>query len=90
MVQNYSEFVDRIVVLDTDGPILYVGTLAEVRDHVFVLLDADVHDCREGHATKESYLVLASQDGVAINRRKVLVMQRAVISLSLLSDVVDA
>lgn len=79
------------VVLDTATPIVYIGTLVEVTDHVFVLKDADMHDCREGHANKETYAVQMARtfsDRVAVNRRAVVVMRSAVISVSRLSDIV--
>ena len=76
------------VVLDTTLPILYIGTLSEVTDAVFVLDDADMHDCRDGHANKEMYLVDAKSAGLTANRKRVVVMRSAVISVSRLDDVV--
>ena len=80
--------VDEVVVLDTDTPILYVGKLVETTDRAFVLADADMHDCRDGLATKEVYLAEVRTSGVAVNRRRVIVMRSVVISVSLLLDVV--
>ncbi|MFQ5494803.1 MAG: hypothetical protein ACE5EX_05425 [Phycisphaerae bacterium] len=80
------------VVLDTATTIVYIGTLASVTDHTFVLDDADMHDCRDGHATKEVYVsqtTRALEGKVAVNRRRVVVMRSAVISLSRLTDVVQ-
>lgn len=76
------------VVLDTTLPILYIGTLSEVTDAVFVLDDADMHDCRDGHANKEMYLLDAKEAGLAVNRKRVVVMRSAVISVSRLDDLV--
>ncbi len=76
------------VVLDTATPILYVGKLVEATDLVFVLTDADLHDCRDGHANKEMYLTEARESGVAVNRKKIVVMRSIVISVSRLADVV--
>jgi hypothetical protein len=80
--------LDEVVVLDTGTPILYIGKLVEITDSVFVLEDADMHDCRDGHANREKYLVDAQRDGLAVNRRRVLVMRSVVISVSRLADVV--
>ncbi len=76
------------VVVDTATPIVYIGTLAEVHEHALVLTDADMHDCRDGHADKELYLRDTREHGVATNRRRIVVLRSAVISVSRLEDVV--
>lgn len=76
------------VVLDTGTPIVYIGKLTDVTDHVFVLDRADMHDCRDGHAQVEHYVTEAKQDGVTANRRKVVVMRSTVISVSRLKDII--
>ncbi len=76
------------VVLDTGTPIVYIGRLVDLSEHTFVLEQADMHDCREGHLGKEAYLAEASRDVLAVNRRRVIVMRSAVISASRLADIV--
>lgn len=83
-----ERFLNQPVVLDTGGPIVYLGTLLEVTPHEFVLADADMHDVRDGHASKEHYLAEARSEGLTVNRRVVVVMRSAIISVSLLADVV--
>jgi len=83
-----ERFLNQPVVLDTGTPIVYIGTLLEVTPHEFVLSDADMHDCRDGHASKEHYLAEAHEGGLTVNRRNIVVMRSAIISVSLLSDVV--
>lgn len=80
--------INEQVVLDTGTPIIYVGRLIELTDHTFVLELADMHDCRDGHLNKEAYLAEASRDGLAVNRRQVVVVRSAIISVSRLADVV--
>lgn len=80
---------NEVVVLDTASPIVYIGTLVEVAEHTFVLHDADMHDCRDGHANKEQYVAQTRCDEVSVNRKKVIVMRSAVISLSRLEDIVS-
>jgi hypothetical protein len=82
-----TEFVGRRVVLDTAGPILYLGTLRRVTEAGFWLGDADLHDCRDGHATKEEYLADAHRHGLAPNRRRVFVMRSTVLSVTCLEDI---
>jgi hypothetical protein len=85
---NLDALLGRQVVLDLAGPLLYLGTLAAVRGDCLELTDADVHDTREGHHSKEQYVAEACKLGVRPNRRRVLVIGRDVVSISLLSDVV--
>ncbi len=85
----FDTFLSHNVVLDTNGPIVYLGTLTHVDDTGFVLQDADVHDTRDGHATKEVYVNGARAHGISPNRSRVLVMPSAVMSISKLSDVVE-
>ena len=84
-----QSLVGEVVVLDTRTPIVYLGRLVEVNARTFVLEDADMHDCRDGHATKECYLAEVYQEGVTVNRRRVIVMRNVVISVSRLADVVQ-
>lgn len=88
MSDPITKLLNERVVLDTAGSVLYFGTLAEVTDAVFVLTDADLHDCRDGHADKETYTAEIAREGVAINRSRIVVMRGCVMSLSRLADVV--
>jgi hypothetical protein len=83
-----ADLIGRAVVLDTAGSIVYLGMLRSVGPDGFWLDDADVHDCNDGHASKEQYVVESRQNGVRVNRRRVFVLHGAVISLSALEDVV--
>ncbi|MCO6438949.1 MAG: hypothetical protein J5J06_17785 [Phycisphaerae bacterium] len=85
-----SRMIGKPVVLDTGTPIVFIGTLEEIGEHVFVLASADMHDCRDGHANKEHYLADTFQDGVTVNRRRIVVMRNAIISVSLLEDIVTS
>ncbi len=87
MSEPLRDLLNRIVVLDTTLPILYIGTLVDVSDHALVLEYADMYDCRDGHANKEQYLLDAQRDGVAVNRKRIVVMRATVISVSRLEDI---
>lgn len=91
-VPSLEMFVDQRVVLDTPGPMIYIGVLEASDDRGYWLTDADVHDRSDGHSTKEEYvsesLELARGDAVRINRKRVFVERHAVISVSALEDVV--
>lgn len=67
---------------------IYLGTLVEVTPSAFVLVDADVHDSRLGHANPEVYVTEARDNGIVANRRRVVVMRSVVMSVSLMDDVI--
>ena len=83
-----AAILNEMVVLDTGTPIVYLGRLVDLSEHTFVLEQADMHDCRDGHVLKEHYLAESQRDGVTVNRRRVVVMRSAIISMSRLVDVV--
>jgi len=80
--------IGRNVVLDTNGPFVYLGRLVEITEQGFWLEDADVHNRDEGHASKEVYVFEAKQHGIHVNRKRVFVLRAGVVSLSALEDVV--
>ncbi len=85
-------FVGRCIVLDTQGPVVYIGRLEAYDERGYWLTEADVHDRNEGHSTKEKYVndaQLLEREGVRqMNRRRVFVERSAVISISALEDVI--
>lgn len=87
-------FLNQRVVLDTQGPMIYIGTLAGYSDRGYWLADADVHDRSDGHSSKEVYVnevrELERSGTRRTNRRRVFVERHAIISVSALSDVVAA
>lgn len=88
MADPLKRMLNEVIVLDTEAPIVYIGKLVEFTDRVFVLREAEMHDCRDGHANKEVYLAAAHRDGVPVNRREVVVMRSVIISISRLADIV--
>lgn len=80
--------IGRKVVLDTAGPIMFLGTLKEVQADGFWLENADLRDRNEGHVTKESYACEAKLNGIRANRRRLFVAAHVVISASALDDVI--
>lgn len=86
-----TQLVHRRIVLDTAGPMVYIGTLEAADQRGYWLTDADVHDRTEGHSTKEQYICEAAELERAgtrrSNRRRVFVERSAVVSLSALDDI---
>lgn len=85
---SLQELLGHNVVLDTPGQIVYLGRLADLNETGFWLEDADVHDCTEGHAGKEYYVIESAHHGIHVNRRRVFVLRNSVMSVSNMDDVV--
>jgi len=87
-----DRLLNRRVVLDTPGPMVYIGSLEAYDERGYWLADADVHDRSEGHSTKEEYVSRSYELEAAgtrrTNRRRVFVERSFVISVSALEDVV--
>jgi hypothetical protein len=77
----------RVVILDTMGPFIYIGTLSEIHGDVLLLSEADVHDSTDSSSTKEFYIARTRELGVHVNRANVAVHRNHVVSISLLEDV---
>jgi len=81
-----DSLLGREVVMDSAGPMVYLGRLASSDADGFWLEDADVHNGSEGHAPREQYIAESARDGIRINRRRVFVFRHTVISASALKD----
>jgi hypothetical protein len=82
-------FLEKEVVLDTRGAILYLGRLVRVFEHFYELADADVHDVLDGRTSKELYIMEARKHGVKKNRKTVYVRKAEIVSISRLEDVIE-
>jgi esterase/lipase superfamily enzyme len=85
---SISELIGQEVVLDTAGPVTFLGTLKGICPEGFWLENADLRDRVEGHATKERYICEARQRGIRANRQRLFVFSHVVVSMSSLKDVV--
>ena len=88
---SLDQFVGHCVVLDTSGPLIYIGLLEAYDERGYWLTDADVHDRSDGHSTNEKYIHdahrLHRSGARQLNRRRVFVERAAIVSISALDDV---
>lgn len=84
----WSEFVGEKVVIDTPTRYIYLGTLVDLTGDALVLEEVDVHDSEESESTKEVYVMNAAQQGIRVNRKRVVVPEKRVLSISTLDDTV--
>lgn len=89
---SLDDFLGQRVVLDTQGPLVYIGQFVAHDERGYWLRDADVHDRTDGHSDKEKYVndahMLEKAGARHVNRRRVFVQRDAVVSISALEDVV--
>jgi len=67
---SLDQFVGKCIVLDTSGPLVYIGLLEACDERGYWLTDADVHDRSDGHSTKEKYINDAPPAGIARGRAR--------------------
>lgn len=88
---SLDDYLQRRVVLDTHGAMLFIGQLEAVDERGYWLTDADVHDRDEAHSSNEEYVndaCLLERSGARhANRRRVFVERTAVVCVSALDDV---
>jgi hypothetical protein len=84
-----EEFIGQVVVVDLDSPYVCLGTLAVLDDRFLDLRDADLHDLRDTHTSRENYIAASLSTGIKRNRKRVLVARSAVVAVTRFDDVVD-
>lgn len=87
MPGSLESLLGHEIVMDTAGPIVYLGRLISCEQDGFWLEDADVHNGEDGHAPREQYIAESRRDGIRPNRKRVFVFRHTVISVSDLADV---
>jgi hypothetical protein len=80
--------IGQRVVVDLCSPYVCLGTLVAADDVFLELRDADLHDLRDTHTTRENYVVASMRTGIKRNRARVLLARREVVAVSRLKDVV--
>lgn len=82
------ELVGQLVVVDLISTYVCLGQLTGLDEVFLELRDADFHDFRDGHASREVYVHDAVHLGIRRNRARVLVRIDDVAAIARLEDVV--
>jgi small nuclear ribonucleoprotein (snRNP)-like protein len=85
-----ASLIGRTVVIDLKSPYVCLGTLKSLDESFLELADADLHDFRDGTATREVYVYDAARVGIRRNRTRVLIRRDEVVAVSVLSDVAES
>jgi small nuclear ribonucleoprotein (snRNP)-like protein len=89
MKETLQALLGKEVVIDTRSPWMYIGTLAAVQADSVLLKNVDVHDSGETSTPKERYVIDSSVSGIKANRCSVYINSEYVVSVSLLSEVIQ-
>ena len=74
------------VVVDTNGPEVWVGRCDDMDEQQILLVDADVHRDGDDGRSKEQYIERAASFGVWKKHDRVRIDRRAVVSVRRLGD----
>jgi len=85
-----DSFLGHAVVVDFRSTYVCLGNLAAYDAEFFDLRDADLHDFRDGKATREVYIFESVHLGIRRNRSRVLVRREEVVAVALLRDVLES
>ncbi len=86
----FEELIGKQVVIDLRSPFVCLGTLGRVDELYLEVLDADLHDLRDTHTSRENYVAACQATGIKRNRKRVLVARADVVAIARLADVADA
>jgi len=84
-----DEFLNQKVIVDCASMYVCLGTLVRTDDHFLELKNADIHDLRDTHTTRENYVAASKATGIKRNRKRALLSRRDMVAIALLEDVVD-
>ena len=84
-----KDYLDKVVVLDTDSHWLYIGTLRALEENSYLMEKVDAHDLRETTTSRVNYLIGVKTHGLVINRKIVRVCKDKVVALTKLEDILE-
>ena len=85
--QGKGELHGITVVVDTNGPKVYVGRCHEMTDAGIVLMDVDEHTDGEDGQSKAEYIQRAAEYGVWKKHSRLVVSQAEIASVRRLGDI---
>lgn len=85
--QNKHELHGITVVVDTEGPELYVGRCDDILDDRVILNDVDVHREGEDETSREEYLERAAEWGVFKQHDRLVIDRSKVASIRRLAEI---
>lgn len=84
--QGKHQLHGTTVVVDTDGPEVFVGRCDDIVDGQVILHDADAHRADAGAPSKQEWLARAAEYGVWPRHRRLVVPREQVASVRPLAE----
>lgn len=84
--QNKHQLHGITVVVETDGPEVWVGRCDDMDEQRVILLDADAHRDGDDGPTKDDWLARAAEYGVWARHRRVVLPRERVTSVRPLGE----
>mgnify|MGYP007059430074 CR=1 FL=1 len=84
--QDRHELHGITLVVDTDGPEIFIGRCDDITDSEVILLDVDEHRDGDGGRSKEEYVTRAAQLGAWVRHQVVTLPRSRVASIRRLGD----
>ncbi len=88
--EDRGELHGITIVVDTNGPKLYIGRCDVADDEKIVIRDADVHESTDGGASKEAYVQKSLKFGFWKKHDVVTVPAAEVVSVRRLGEIAQA
>ena len=85
-----ASLIGRVIVIDLKSTYVCLGTLTAFDELYFELVDADLHDFRDGTATREVYVYDAARVGIRRNRSRVLIRRDEIVAISGIDEVAES
>ena len=83
---GHAELHGITVVVETTGPLTYVGRYDSEDEHGVLMLDVGIHDSAEG-VSKEDYVRKSAKFGIRSEHKRVVVPTAQVARITRLADV---
>jgi hypothetical protein len=82
--------IGEVVILDLSSTYVCLGVLAGLDLDYLDLRDADLHDFRDGSATREVYLYDSARFGIRRNRTRVLIRRDEVVAITRFAEISES
>lgn len=85
--QGMGELHGITVVVDTTGPLVFVGRCHELEEDRIILLDADRHADGEGGLSKDDFVRKAARVGVWAKHARLAIPTAEIVSIRRLGEI---
>jgi hypothetical protein len=84
---GHAELHGITVVVETDGPLTYIGRYDSEDEHGVHMLDVGVHDAASAGGTREDYVRRSAKFGIRSDHKSLVIPAAKVVRISRLAEV---